>query len=511
MIIAVTIALLALVGTQVYWISDAVQLKEEEYIENTKTALYNSIHKYKSNQHIAQPEVKRRIKVNHTVNGLNVRDSIILSDSDEVTVKIIEKINWSEDGKTMNKTCFIIADTLNFDSLYQSMAEEHHVIDVKEKTQMSWQTDSVVTITNFNSEQGVFELRQLQIKRLDSIFNSELKSLGIDNSYYLIAGYEEQEPTFFNNEEAKNNWRDVLKNEKTISAEIFEADMKQTAMKAYVLFPGQQTFLLGEIWWVMVVSGFIIVVLILSFYYSIRTILHQKKLSVVKNDFINNMTHELKTPISTIGLACEMLNDESINTSAEKKKTYITMIREENKRLGTLVESVLQSAVIERGELTIKPEPLDVNELIEDVVGNFDLQIKKREGHIALKLNAAHHFIMGDSVHLSNVIFNLLDNATKYSFEAPEITISSGNANDKLIISVSDKGIGINKEDQKKIFEKLYRIPTGNVHNVKGFGLGLSYVKAVIEKHSGEVTVDSEAGKGSTFTLSLPIYHGKEN
>lgn len=511
MILAVTIALLALVVTQIYWISDAVQLKEEEYTENIKTALYNSIAKYKSTQHIVQPEVKRKVKVSHTVNGLNVRDSIIFSDSNEVKVKIIEKVNWSKDGKTMNKACFIIADTLNFDSLYQSMAEEHHVINSDENTKMSWQTDSIITITNLNENKSILDLRQIQLSRLDSILKDELKSFGIDNSFYLVVGYEGQDPNAFNSEEAEKNWKDILVNEKTISAEIYEADRKQTAMKAFVFFPGQQTFLLGEIWWVMVISGIIIIVLILSFYYSIRTILHQKKLSMVKNDFINNMTHELKTPISTIGLACEMLNDESINTSAEKKKAYITMIKDENKRLGTLVESVLQSAVIERGELTLKPEPIDVNELIEEVVGNFDLQIKKREGKINLKLNAAHHFINGDPVHLSNVIFNLLDNATKYSFDAPEITISSGNANDKLIISVSDKGIGINKEDQKKIFEKLYRIPTGNVHNVKGFGLGLSYVKAVIEKHQGEVTIDSEPGKGSTFTLSLPIYHGKEN
>jgi two-component system phosphate regulon sensor histidine kinase PhoR len=187
------------------------------------------------------------------------------------------------------------------------------------------------------------------------------------------------------------------------------------------------------------------------------------------------------------------------------------MIRDENKRLGTLVESVLQSAVIERGELTLKPEKLEVNELIQEVATNFEIQVNQRGGKVNLKLNAAHDFVNGDKVHLSNVIFNLLDNANKYSFDTPDITISTGNATDKIIISVSDKGIGINKENQKKIFERLYRIPTGNVHNVKGFGLGLSYVKAVIEKHSGEVDVTSEPGKGSTFTLSLPLYHGKEN
>jgi two-component system phosphate regulon sensor histidine kinase PhoR len=231
----------------------------------------------------------------------------------------------------------------------------------------------------------------------------------------------------------------------------------------------------------------------------------------VKNDFINNMTHELKTPISTIGLASEMLNDDSISTTEKQRKIYITMIRDENKRLGTLVESVLQSAVIERGELTLKPEKLEMNEIIQEVATNFEIQVNQRGGKVNLKLNAAHDFVNGDKVHLSNVLFNLLDNANKYSFDTPDITISTGNTTDKIIISITDKGIGINKDNQKKIFERLYRIPTGNVHNVKGFGLGLSYVKAVIEKHTGEVDLTSEPGKGSTFTITLPLYHGKEN
>jgi len=278
-----------------------------------------------------------------------------------------------------------------------------------------------------------------------------------------------------------------------------------------VLFPGRNKFLYGELGWILGASGILILILIITFYYSIKTILVQKKLSVVKNDFINNMTHELKTPISTIGLATEMLSDDSISTTDKQRKGYIAMIRDENKRLGTLVESVLQSAVIERGELTLKPEKLEVNELIQEVATNFEIQVNQRGGKVNLKLNAAFDFVNGDKVHLSNVIFNLLDNANKYSFDTPDITISTGNTTDKIIISITDKGIGISKDNQKKIFERLYRIPTGNVHNVKGFGLGLSYVKAVIEKHTGEVDLTSEPGKGSTFTISLPLYHGKEN
>jgi two-component system phosphate regulon sensor histidine kinase PhoR len=263
-------------------------------------------------------------------------------------------------------------------------------------------------------------------------------------------------------------------------------------------------------WLMLLFSALFILIIIGSFYYTINTILKQKKLSEIKNDFINNMTHELKTPISTISLACEMLSDKDISSTEGQRSNYIGMIREENKRLGTLVESVLTNAVIERGELKLKPQPIYLNALIKDLLQSFELQVTRRSGSIQFYPDADSDSIEGDKVHITNVIFNLLDNANKYSPEIPELTISTFNKDNNVCVKVTDKGIGISRENLRKIFDKLYRVPSGNLHDVKGFGLGLSYVKAIIEKHNGQIAVESQPGKGSSFTIILPIY-GKQN
>ena len=243
------------------------------------------------------------------------------------------------------------------------------------------------------------------------------------------------------------------------------------------------------------------------FYFTISTILKQKKLSLIKNDFINNMTHELKTPISTISLACEMLNDGSISQTEIQKKNFVNMIGEENKRLGNLVESVLQTSIIDKGELKFKIEQLSIHEMISKAVKNIELQVTQKGGSIKQILSATNDAIEGDKTHLTNIIYNLIDNANKYSHNNPAIMISTENIVSGILIKVKDNGIGIRPEDHQKIFEKLYRVPTGDVHNVKGFGLGLSYVKAIVDKHNGTINVSSQLGNGSTFTIFIPKQH----
>ncbi|HTF03110.1 MAG TPA: HAMP domain-containing sensor histidine kinase, partial [Bacteroidia bacterium] len=249
---------------------------------------------------------------------------------------------------------------------------------------------------------------------------------------------------------------------------------------------------------------FFIIFILVLFYYSISTIFRQKKLSEIKNDFISNMTHELKTPISTISLACEVLGDDTIEKSRERTDRYLGMIKEENKRLSVLVENVLQTAILDKGNFKLKPTPLDIHEMIRNVVANVQLAVDKREGEISADLRAQKTIIEADRTHVQNVIYNLVDNAIKYSPENPSIRIFTCDFMDAIEICVQDNGIGIARDNQKKIFEKLYRVPTGNIHDVKGFGLGLSYVKAIIEKHGGSVWVESEPGKGSRFYVRLP-------
>ncbi len=200
-----------------------------------------------------------------------------------------------------------------------------------------------------------------------------------------------------------------------------------------------------------------------------------------------------------------ILSDKDIQKSEVLYQNYINVINEENRRLGNLTERILQSATLEKGEILLKMEEVDIHELIGEAIKNIQLQVEKKGGRIIKKLNAEMHHINADKVHITNVIFNLLDNANKYTREVPEIEVTTENSYSGLLISVKDNGPGISKSNQKRIFEKLYRVPTGNIHNVKGFGLGLSYVKAIIEKHGGKITLESELNKGSKFILYLPI------
>lgn len=249
----------------------------------------------------------------------------------------------------------------------------------------------------------------------------------------------------------------------------------------------------------------IVVVLVLVFFaYSILIILRQKRLSEIKNDFINNMTHELKTPISTISLSSEMLlKNKGLN--AEKISQYASIIFKENKRLEYQVEKVLNVAKLDRQKIVLEKEPFDFHEAFQDVKENFELNNADGNGQLILELHAGIHQLNVDSVHMTNVLFNLIDNACKYCQTDVRITIRSENAGSQFIFTVKDNGIGIKREHASMIFDKFYRVPTGNVHDVKGFGLGLFYVKLIVEAHGGKIEVKSAVGQGSTFKISLPI------
>ncbi|MFN5846458.1 MAG: sensor histidine kinase [Flavobacteriia bacterium] len=249
----------------------------------------------------------------------------------------------------------------------------------------------------------------------------------------------------------------------------------------------------------------IIVVLVLIFFgYTITVILRQKRLSEVKTDFINNMTHELKTPISTIGLSSEMLLRSDFSDEPEKLKRYAGIIYKENKRLENQVERVLNVAKLDEEELVLKRETMNIHELLTEAKENFDINQLEQGGKIQLELNATDFQIKADPVHITNVVYNLLDNAVKYCENTPDIAVRTRNEKRHLIIEFVDNGIGMKREDVKMIFDKFYRVPTGNLHNVKGFGLGLYYVKLIVDAHGGKIDVKSKVGEGTTFTVSLP-------
>jgi len=257
----------------------------------------------------------------------------------------------------------------------------------------------------------------------------------------------------------------------------------------------------------MTFSILLMIVIITAFTLTVRTMLRQKKLSEIKNDFINNMTHEFKTPLATISLAVDALKNEKVTGDPQKLGYFRSIIKEENQRMNRQVETILKSALMERQEVELNLKPINVHEVIQDVADNFMLRLQEKQGHLETNLQAEHFMIDADEVHFSNLINNLLDNAVKYSKEnvPPKVSISTFSTPKKISIKIEDNGIGMTRETLKRIFEKFYRAHTGNIHNVKGFGLGLSYVKTVVEAHGGTIKADSIIGKGSCMTIELPL------
>ncbi|MGB0888584.1 MAG: sensor histidine kinase [Vicingaceae bacterium] len=271
-----------------------------------------------------------------------------------------------------------------------------------------------------------------------------------------------------------------------------------------IFFPSKKAYILSEmsIW---AFSSSIILLIIIFFGYTINVILKQKKLSEIKNDFINNITHEFKTPISTISLSSEVLLNPNIINEPERLKNYANIIKEENSRLKNQVDKVLQLATLDKSKLKMEDENINLHELLQNAIKSFGLIIKEKNGKILSHLNAEKFMFFGDKIHITNTLHNLIDNAIKYSAENPEITIATNSHKNYIEISVKDNGIGIPTDAQKHIFDKFYRTPTGNVHDIKGFGLGLNYVKTIVEAYDGSVKLISKENEGSTFVIKLPL------
>ena len=316
-------------------------------------------------------------------------------------------------------------------------------------------------------------------------------------------------------------------------AVLFPNNLMETGNYVYVHFPTQQQFILSRLGVTFGASAVLLLVILACFYIAISTIVRQKKLADIKNDFINNMTHEFKTPISTISLAVEMAQEQlrSVHetgtlalaepagsptyeptaggrvderASESRLTRYMGIIRDENRRLGSHVEKVLQMALLDRGEIVLNVSPVNIHDIIEKVLNNIGIQIEQRAGEVDLNFDAEEEIVEADEVHLTNILYNLLDNAIKYSPGKPHISIQTRSLPEGISIAVADQGLGMTKDQLSRVFEKFYRVPTGNRHDVKGFGLGLSYVKKMVDEHHGQIRVESQPGKGSSFEVILP-------
>ncbi len=349
-------------------------------------------------------------------------------------------------------------------------------------------------------------VEKLDAKHLDSLMQAEMGCMRI-NKDYEYAIFNRMTGEFLMGQYDKYTFE-------IRSSEYFASLGCLHRSKPYLLgayFPNKQTIIINKLLGWMIISLVFLIIMIYGFYYSVASLFRQKKLSTMKTDFVNNMTHEFKTPISTVSLASEMLLRENVYSSSEKTQKYARIIFDENDRLKNQVEHVLQIAVLDKGEFQIKPREVDLHQVIENQVKNFRIITMERGGQISKHLDAKNHIAKADKVHCMNMVSNLIDNAVKYSPDTPKIDVSTRNNDKGIFVTVKDNGIGISDENQKHVFKNLYRVPTGNIHDVKGFGLGLFYVKTMIEAHGGHVSLHSELRKGSSFELFFPFEPKNEN
>ena len=342
--------------------------------------------------------------------------------------------------------------------------------------------------------------KALSEKEVIPLIKASLEKHGIKNDFHYSIT-DENGLLFLSNFENIDN--SILERSTSYSVEFLNDDLFNEK-KVFTLYILKLRWSIAKSFTpVLILSMLLILIILGTFIYSIRVIQNQKKNTRIKTDFINNMTHELKTPIATIGLACEALTDKNIKLDKSSQNRFLTTIKSENVRLGKLVENVLESSVSVKGSPELKLEVFNIEDVIKKAIKSIQLSYNTRNGKIKTDFLAQNKIIEADKLHITNVIHNLLDNSLKYSSKSPLVTISTRDVIGGLIIRIKDNGIGIAKYNHKRIFEKLFRVPTGDLHNVKGFGLGLSYVKSIIDLHKGKIMVESKLGSGSTFTVNL--------
>ncbi len=507
LIVLLVFVLTGLILVQIKMIKTASDIREEQFTTRVKNVLYDiSVFLDQKEANLA-----RNSALTNQLPGLGLSSEKfnIFPNNNKSSISLSISSQYSQNGilqEYQGEIQFSVPDTSSADR-NGTQAENGVLLGIEslveyrknqEQRRKQWLND----INWYQNYKIFLEERPIR-ERIDSVALNELLAYafgesGIDLEYkYAIKNSNLGKDKLVMGDSDFNPGR-----RKVYNQPLFQKD--QSGAKPnylYVYFPKQSGYLLRETGFTIIPTVILTAFLIAIFVYTIMVIFKQKKLSMIKNDFINNMTHELKTPISTISLASQMLEDGSITNTPQTIEHISRVINQESKRLSYQVEKVLQMAVFNEGKLKFKFKEFDVNKMIDTVAANFELRVKNKNGVLITQKLADKPMINGDEVHITNVIFNLLDNAVKYSNDSPEIKITTENRKGELLISVQDKGIGISKEHHSQIFDRFYRVPTGNIHNVKGFGLGLSYVKKIIDSHNAKIKVESVVNKGTKFTI----------
>lgn len=506
LIILMTLVLSGLILVQIKMIKTASDIRVEQFdslIKNALTNVSNRLDLYESE--IARESARLNRLTGAGSPGLNVfprvnrnREMMEFENKDNDSKYFTPYEEgfslWITDTFSISTGNSQIRDIYRIESSFYHLQTQQKKLSEQNLNDMLW-----VNYKRFLADRPIEE-------RIDSDFlkrtlESEIAETGIELDYkYVIKNANLGRDKIILGNADYNPGR----SKDEFSQLLFINDQNSKPNYLYVYFPKRKGYLLRETGITIIPTVILTAFLIGIFAYTIMIIMKQKKLSSIKNDFINNMTHELKTPISTISLASQMLQDGTISNTQQTIQHISGVINQESKRLSFQVEKVLQMAVFNEGRLKLKFKEFDLNKMVETVINNFELRVKSKSGTLEVNLNAENALIKGDEVHITNVLFNLLDNAVKYSNEVPEIKVTTENRKGVLAFAVEDKGIGISKEHHTQIFDRFYRVPTGNIHNVKGFGLGLSYVKKIIDLHNAKIKVESIVNKGTKFTILFP-------
>lgn len=480
--IVIGISFITLLFLQTKYLKEVVNMRKEQFDESVTRSLFQTA------RNLELAETKRGLEDRFKENINNV-DSLEVAENENVEKPALHT------NIPLNVTKGVFLDNLNANSVKESVRDSVRKCFINQKALLN---EVVYSILYKASEKPLSE--RLDFRQLDSDLRAELRSNGINIDYHF----------YVTTSDGREVYRcadyDPEGEDQVYRQELYPNDpLAQTGL-LYIHFPGMRDYLFTSVRFMIPAIIFTLILLII-FIFTIYTLFRQKRLSEIKNDFINNMTHEFKTPISTISLAAQMLRDSSVTKSEAMLNHICGVIVDETKRLRFQVEKVLQMSMFDRQAATFKRKEVDANLLMQDTVNTFRLKVEASGGTIDTHLDADDSIVFVDEMHFTNVIFNLMDNAVKYKSPDRELHlfVSTKNESGRLVISIADNGIGIKRDDLKKIFEKFYRVHTGNRHDVKGFGLGLAYVHNVVKALGGTIHAESELGKGTKFIISLPI------
>lgn len=499
---------MALLFLQLSYIEEMVKMKKEQFDESVTKALYQASRNLELNETLRYLEKD----VNETERRAFRKDSLGTR-SGTVDGSIQHSHQYSVMGKdgtiyssfelktiatkpsTVPKAMIMRNDKNTLTEASKSMQQ---IVKNRYVYQRALLDEVVYNILYTASDKPLKE--RINFKNLDQDLKAELINNGIDIPYHFTVSTQDGREVYRCPDYSDKG------EEYTYSQVLFRNDPQSKMGIVKIHFPDMNNYIFSSVRF-LIPSIVFTMVLLVTFIITLILVFRQKKLTSIKNDFINNMTHELKTPIASISLAAQMLNDNSVNKSPAMMNHLGGIINDESKRLRFLVEKVLQMSMFDRKKSTFKKKELDLNEMVENIANSFSLRVEHTGGHIYTDIGAIDSTIYVDEVHFQNVLNNLLDNAVKYRKpdQPLNVWLKTWNDKERLFFSVKDNGIGIKKEDIKKVFDKFYRVHTGNVHDVKGFGLGLAYVKQIVELHKGEIKAESGKGGGTTFTISLPI------